>query len=1615
MFSLAAIILLGCRHPVGQERNEANFVMAHSKRGSQRKVSVARCRRLTLEVFENRLLMADLTVVTTEDHFIFTGLGNYDFNAVASVLAQPAHGSVQLLSTNKPFFTYTPAAGFYGTDSFVAGVVQNDGGSDDVDVTVLVRPNEGPLPFDTIGTGSSTIGAAGAVGTDSIVEMTNDSYTVRDKSGNVLTQTSLGGFWNSALGADSRVNEVQELRWEGALAPDPFDTNDYSFVISYGPLLSEPITYNYRDSALLQSGIQTALDGMFGAGNTRVLMMIPNGFIDQSVDVVFCGQLAGMPMQPLELRWAGDVIAFSDLQQSYGGSFTLSFAMPTGMVTTPPISFTKPSVFSNRDVVLGGVVQKALDATFGPGKAFAKGSHIEFADPELKVHPPTMTIDDSKFVGGHVFSGGLEDSTTSDEVQTVTFNGQPTGGSFTLTVGDFRQHPENGAGDSPFETPIITTLPIDFSTDARQTAANIQAALTAPGVLGANNAVVTPINGDQFDVRFDGSFTNTQSFGFYGYPVFSARLGGDASGLIGGDSPAITVTDANSTGVRQFGEVTLSEGAGNEVQRLSIQGSAAGGIVALAYNSDLIQGIAWSDDRATFLGRLQSALDKMFGGGNTKVFEVADGEFDIGFCGDLAGDLAGARLAPLYVLGTPDGVTAQIAEIHQGAGNEIQRLSIDGNVTGGDFTLSYGPLLAAKVPWSSDPLALAQNVQAGLSQMFGAGTARVLPAGMAPNEFDIIFGGSLAATKMMPLTVTSSLMGGQAASDEIAAGTGNAVQRITFSAASPGQIIKLALPHLPVVSVVWNSDPAQMQSSLQAELDKALGAGNSRVFVTADHQLDIVFCGQFGGLPMPPLALITDRQTQQISLDPNSQYSGTITLEIPWSTGTVATAPISITRPNSSTADAIVKALTDALAMPDVLVTCQATIRGFTITLEGPGAADIPPLTLDISQLSPSIADVAIMDSGDPSSGNVTVAVVADGKGATSSWLEIPANTPEGTPINIGLPQELQTNEYPSGLTPNPFYRTILYSSNQATLKSRVEAALNDLLGAGSVAVWDGPQSSSLAGPVASLLVVFTGDFANTYLAGPQVYFDAGGTFTFLQPSITGLNFNAVSPMLPQVSFDQQTGRWFATSTLVSPEQGDLPGQLKHHSTVVLAVSNSSDPRGGWKAITIDPDRYRLHDSGATSLVVGADTIQIAVQETDKDDGITPAAPSGVTLIAIPKSDLLGDDPTAVHAVVQPVTPAFVPPPSSGLYSATFPDPSDPYDSWTFKEYVPGSNVWALNIHKDSAPPTNRPVAVGDNYQTKQDTLLSISGAMGVLSNDQASQPGDLQATLVQMPAHGDVKLNADGSFVYTPAAGFSGSDTFTYLAKSGGAFSKLAGVTIDVLAVNAAPTFTSQGDVSVTAESGPQAIVWANRIASGPPNEIGQHVHFVISNSNPALFDKQPTIDAAGTLTFVSKWNTGGSAVISVALVDDGGTANGGIDTSSSQTFGIQVDLALPWHNPGTAPDVTGDGDVVAEDVVDVINYINAKGAGPVVVPGGAAGQSVAQAAGASGAMYYDVTGDDYVAADDVVAIINFINSHPKAEPEAIEAATQAMTADDALLLLLAGDAATQTGRRKV
>src|SRR5262249_31584085 len=61
-------------------------------------------------------------------------------------------------------------------------------------------------------------------------------------------------------------------------------------------------------------------------------------------------------------------------------------------------------------------------------------------------------------------------------------------------------------------------------------------------------------------------------------------------------------------------------------------------------------------------------------------------------------------------------------------------------------------------------------------------------------------------------------------------------------------------------------------------------------------------------------------------------------------------------------------------------------------------------------------------------------------------------------------------------------------------------------------------------------------------------------------------------------------------------------------------------------------------------------------------------------------------------------------------------------------------------------------------------TALTIE-APGVLKNDSAPENAKLSAELVAGTTHGEVVLNADGSFTYKPATGFAGADVFKYRA----------------------------------------------------------------------------------------------------------------------------------------------------------------------------------------------------------------------------------------------------------
>ncbi|HEY3854838.1 MAG TPA: Ig-like domain-containing protein [Verrucomicrobiae bacterium] len=101
--------------------------------------------------------------------------------------------------------------------------------------------------------------------------------------------------------------------------------------------------------------------------------------------------------------------------------------------------------------------------------------------------------------------------------------------------------------------------------------------------------------------------------------------------------------------------------------------------------------------------------------------------------------------------------------------------------------------------------------------------------------------------------------------------------------------------------------------------------------------------------------------------------------------------------------------------------------------------------------------------------------------------------------------------------------------------------------------------------------------------------------------------------------------------------------------------------------------------------------------------------------------------------------------------------------------------------------PSNAVIAQNQAYSTSEDTALNVA-APGVLTNDVNRNPTPASAMVITGPLHGTLNLNADGSFLYTPASLFNGSDSFTYEAFSGSVISAPATVQITVTPVGHLP-----------------------------------------------------------------------------------------------------------------------------------------------------------------------------------------------------------------------------------
>lgn len=232
------------------------------------------------------------------------------------------------------------------------------------------------------------------------------------------------------------------------------------------------------------------------------------------------------------------------------------------------------------------------------------------------------------------------------------------------------------------------------------------------------------------------------------------------------------------------------------------------------------------------------------------------------------------------------------------------------------------------------------------------------------------------------------------------------------------------------------------------------------------------------------------------------------------------------------------------------------------------------------------------------------------------------------------------------------------------------------------------------------------------------------------------------------------------------------------------------------------------------------------------------------------------------------------------------------------------------------------PVAARDNYTVAEDGSLQIGATNGVLANDTDADGDALTATVVTQPVHGTLVMNSDGSFVYTPAGNYNGTDSFTYRACDASNACGTATVVLNVTAVNDAPV--ASGDSYTIAEDGTltvaaPGVLFNDRDVDGDAltaSLVSQPLHGTLSLNADGSFVYTPAANYNGTDSFLYRaCDAGGlcntaTVLLSVTAVNDAPVAN-------SDAYTLGEDTALTVAAPGVlGNDTDADGDALTASV---------------------------------------------------------------------------------------------------
>ena len=268
------------------------------------------------------------------------------------------------------------------------------------------------------------------------------------------------------------------------------------------------------------------------------------------------------------------------------------------------------------------------------------------------------------------------------------------------------------------------------------------------------------------------------------------------------------------------------------------------------------------------------------------------------------------------------------------------------------------------------------------------------------------------------------------------------------------------------------------------------------------------------------------------------------------------------------------------------------------------------------------------------------------------------------------------------------------------------------------------------------------------------------------------------------------------------------------------------------------------------------------------------------------------------------------------------------------------------------------PVANDDSYATNEDAAINAAASAGVLANDSDADADTLSAVLVSGPAHGTLAFNADGSFIYTPEADYSGSDNFTYRANDGQEDSDVATAHITVNPVNDAPVahddaYTTDEDTALTVpaagvlgnDSDIDSASLSSVLVSGP-------AHGTLALNADGSFTYTPETNYNGSDSFTYKANDG---------QDDSGVATSHITVNPvNDTPVAHADSAIVTEDTSILVAVLGNDTDVDSDALSIASL-----SGPKSALGASISIESGQVRYSADADSFDLLGTDATVAD--------------------------------------------------